>query len=284
MGGVARWEAQGCPLTEVYTHSVIPMARRGQVWHDGGMQVVITGIGDAFSAVHHGSSGVVLAPGGRIAIDCPGSVMGMYQQAGQACGLDLGVETIDDIVLTHLHGDHSNGLETLGFARRYLHDPPVPPRLHALPEVLDRVWEKLAPAMDGATRAVGAASRLEDYFDPRPIQPGQQVQIAGLTVEARRSIHSVPTMGLLFRSGDATFGWSGDAEFEQDHIDWLSQADCIVHECGEHFKHTLWTELDTLPPDVKARIRLIHIPDGRSVPDEPMRPVHEGELLDVGSA
>lgn len=257
------------------------MAREAKVWHDGVMQVVITGIGDAFSAHHHGSSCVVLAPGGHVAIDCPGSVMAMYRQAAETSGLTLGVEKIDDLVLTHLHGDHSNGLEAFAFARRYLYQPSTRPRLHALPEVLARVWDKLAPAMDGATRAESAMSTLEDYFEPCPIEPGVPVEVAGLKMEVRRTAHSVPTAGVLMRSGSGTLGWSGDTEFEMAHIDWLGQADCIVHECGEHFKHTHWAELDSLSEAVKEKIRLIHLPDGTEVPDGPMRPLREGEVLDM---
>lgn len=247
------------------------------------MRLIVTGIGDAFSAIHFGSSGLVEGPSGIVAIDCPGRILAMYRSAGERSGVPIELQQINDILLTHLHGDHSNGLETFGFARRYLADQPSRPRLHALPEVLERVWEKLAPAMDGATKKDGGGSTLEDYFEPCPMQPDTEFEAAGMVVSCRRTRHSVPTAGLLLRSESACLGWSGDCEFEQAHIDWLSQADCIVHECGDHFKHTSWAELDGLPEPIKAKIRLIHMPDAAEVPEGPMRPLVEGEVVSIES-
>jgi len=85
----------------------------------------------------------------------------------------------------------------------------------------------------------------------------------------------------MIADASGVLGWSSDTEFEQAHIDWLSSADLIVHECGLQFKHTRWEDLDTLPEPLKGKIRLIHIPDGEVVPDGPMRPLTEGEILTV---
>lgn len=257
------------------------MARSDDSCDDDGVQLLVTGIGDAFSAVHFGSSALVEAPDGLVAIDCPGSVLAMYRSASAVSGVPVDVERIDDILLTHLHGDHSNGLEAFGFYRRYICKSHRRPRLYALPEVLDRVWEKLAPAMDGATKSGGGTNTLEDYFEPYPMTPGRSFDVAGLTVSCRRTRHSVPTAGLLIRDESACLAWSGDTEFEQAHVDWLSVADCIVHECGDHFKHTRWAELDTLSDDLKAKIRLIHLPDGAGVPSGPMELLSQGEVISI---
>ena len=240
----------------------------------------MTGIGDAFSALHYGSSGIIDGGCGLVAIDCPGAVLAMYRSAAARSGVEVTFEHVDDIILTHLHGDHSNGLETIGFARRYAASQIIRPRLHALPEVLDRVWEKLAPAMDGAAQG-GEPSTLEDYFDPRPLDPEGAVQIGGMDVRCRRTQHSIPTAGLLLRAATGTLGWSGDTQFEQAHIDWLAEADCIVHECGGGDTHTKWEELDALPAEIKARIRLIHRPDSAVDPGGVMRPLTEGEVIDI---
>ncbi|MCP4759780.1 MAG: hypothetical protein GY894_01330 [Planctomycetes bacterium] len=257
-------------------------------WHGIGfhatmytMKLIVTGIGDAFSALHYGSSGIIDAGSGLVAIDCPGAVLAMYRAAASCSGVELGFNQLHDIILTHLHGDHSNGLETIGFARRYCEEEGTRPRLHALPEVLDRVWEKLAPAMDGASQG-GTLSTLEDYFEPRPLDPEGVVRIAGMDVRCRRTRHSIPTAGLLFCGAGGTLGWSGDTEFERAHIEWLAEADCIVHECGGHSMHTKWEELDGLPAQIKSRIRLIHRPDDDVDHGGVMKPLIEGEVIDIG--
>lgn len=245
------------------------------------MQVLITGIGDAFSSHWFGSSGLIPSSHGLVAIDCPGAVMSMYRQAAESSGWPVAATEVADILLTHLHGDHSDGLETIGFANRYLRNTPRRPRLHALPEVLARLWEKLSPAMDGATRTEGDPSTLEDYFEPCPLEPGDVRDIGGLLVQCRRGVHSLPCMAVRIDDGEAVLGWSGDTEFVPELIEWLAEADLVVHECGEQFKHTRHADLSTLPESIQQRIRLIHLPDDARVPQAPMRPLRQGEVLEV---
>jgi ribonuclease BN (tRNA processing enzyme) len=248
------------------------------------MQVLVTGIGDAFSARWYGSSALIRSSEGLVAIDCPGGVMSMYRQAAEVAPWPVHATEVSDILLTHLHGDHSDGLETMGFTNRYLRTPARRPRLHALPEVLERVWEKLAPAMDGRTRAGGEESTLHDYFEPCPISPGEVHTIGDLSVECRRTVHSVPCMALRIADGHHTLGWSGDTEFVPELVDWLAQADVVVHECGEQFKHTSWEDLTSLPAELQSRILLIHLPDSAQVPESPMRRLVQGEVIEVQRA
>ena len=243
------------------------------------MQVLITGIGDAFSARWFGSSALIQSSEGLVAIDCPGAVMSMYRQAAEGAPWPVHATDVSDILLTHLHGDHSDGLETMGFTNRYLRTPPRRPRLHALPEVLERTWEKLAPAMDGRTRTGVDESTLADYFELCPLEPGQVHTIGDLNVECRRTVHSLPCMALRISDGERTLGWSGDTEFVPELVDWLATADTVVHECGQNFKHTKLADLATLPAEVQLRIRLIHLPDSAQVPDAPMRPLVQGEVI-----
>ena len=245
------------------------------------MRLIVTGVGDAFSAKHFGSSGLLEVDGGLFAIDCPGHVLGMYRAASASSGREIDPARIMDIILTHLHGDHSNGLETIGFAHKHLYQSRERPRLHAIPEVLERVWEKLAPAMDGRGR--GSNEDLETYFQPCPMTEDAPVRIGPLEVRCRRTKHAVPTAGLMISDGEVTLGWSSDCQFEQAHIDWLAPADLIVHECGEQAMHARWDELDTLPDAIKAKMRLIHIPDDISLPSGPMRPLAEGEVLELSN-
>ena len=91
----------------------------------------------------------------------------------------------------------------------------------------------------------------------------------------------MPTVGLLVSDGEATLGWSGDTEFEQAHVEWLSEADLIIHECGQVAKHARLEELTTLPVDIQNRMKLIHVPDSVDFSSSPMERLSDGDVLDI---
>lgn len=247
------------------------------------MRALILGVGDAFTELHYGSSAVIEAPKGYVLIDCPDPINRVLREARIKSGWPVRVGAIDDVILTHLHGDHCNGLESFGFLSYVLRksgEREVPPRLHTTRDVADRLWDRLAPAMDyliGVERPV----RLDDYFDLRFLTPGQPAKIAGLTVRCRVTTHHIPTIGLLVSDGKRTLGWSGDTLFEQAHIDWLDEADLIVHETNVPPAHTPIGDLNALPDRVRAKTRLIHMVDDFDPSCTDMRPLEDGEVLEI---
>lgn len=248
------------------------------------MRVLVLGVGDAFTLKGFGSSAVVEGPDGYLLIDCPDLIHRAVHEAAAEHGMDLHVGSIDDIILTHLHGDHCNGLEAFGFARLVMRlrgeDCPRP-RIHTHPAAAGRLWERLAPAMDSPLTKGGRKSTLDDYFDLRGIVPGMKATIAGLTVECRYTIHPIPTVGLLISDGKKTLGWSGDTVFEQAHIDWLSQADVIVHEANVGPAHTQVELLNSLPQAVRRRMRITHIVDDFDQSTTDIQPLSERELIEL---
>lgn len=243
------------------------------------LRIVIIGSGDAFSARHYGSSAVALAPAGHVLIDCPDPIHRAIREASEASGIPIDASSIHDVIITHLHGDHVNGLEAFGFTHWLLRrkDPSRPrPRVHATSAVLDRLWSRLAPAMD-QQGTVG----LHEYFETRTLVPGTLAQIAGLHVECRVTTHMIPTIGLRLRSGDSSIGWSGDTGFEQAHIDWLSECSAVVHETSSPPFHTPVSDLLALPEDVRRKIRLIHAPDDFDAASCPLPLLKEGDIIDA---
>ncbi|MHC4101430.1 MAG: MBL fold metallo-hydrolase [Planctomycetota bacterium] len=229
------------------------------------MRVLILGVGDAFTRLHYGSSAVIDGPGGYVLLDCPDLIHRALFEATSRAGWPIDAWNINDILLTHLHGDHCNGLESFGFARRTEgtvsgagNDHPRP-RIHTSGVVAGRLWERLAPAMDAA--ATGAPRSLDHFYEVRVLEPGTTATVGGLSVECRFTQHPVPTLGLLVSDGAATLGWSSDTPFDEAHIQWLSRADVIVHECNQPPVHTPIESLNALPPELTAKIRLIHLPD-----------------------
>lgn len=249
----------------------------------GTMRVIVTGTGDAFSKERFGSSALIETPGGFVAIDCPSGPLAMYRKASEVSGIAIDPGRIHDVLMTHLHVDHAGGLETLAFYRRYKAPDIGRPGLWAAPEVLARMWERLAPSMDGRLFGDTPVSSLEDFFEPGQLHLDATTKVAGLEVRVRWTIHAVPTVGMLISDGRSTLGWSGDTEFHRAHADWLAEADLVVHECGESAKHATWAELSTLPEDLQRRMRLLHVPDEVELPDGLMKPLHDGEILEIAS-
>lgn len=242
------------------------------------MVIVILGTGDAFSAERAGSSALVVGPQGQVLIDAPDAIMRVFAEASARSGVRIGPGTVDDILITHIHGDHVNGLEAIGFWRwleKRNSGRPLP-RLHTIPEVAARLWERLAPAMDQ-----GGTATLADYFELRVLPREGAARIAGLEVRHRMGVHSVPVCGFLIGDGQRTFGWSGDTAWVPEHVQWLAQADFFVHETSAPPTHTPIEHLNALPAATKSRMALVHIPDGFDPERTGIRVLSDGERIEI---
>lgn len=243
------------------------------------MRMLIIGTGDAFSSERYGSCAVLEAPRGQVLIDCPDSVNHALRDARSSSGWNLDAHTIHDIIVTHLHGDHCNGLETVGFMRwlaHRQHGAPLP-RLHCWGPVANRLWERLAPAMDQGGRAT-----LRDYFEVHTLDPDKESDIAGLRVTCSPTAHPVPTVALRFRTPTATLAWSSDTPFDPELIAWLERdASVIVHETSPPPTHTPIEPLNALPASVRSRMRLIHMPDGFDPACTDIACLKQGEIVAI---
>jgi ribonuclease BN (tRNA processing enzyme) len=79
------------------------------------LRILPLGVGSAFSSRYYGTSCVIQGPGGHILLDCPDPIRKVIREATERSGWSVRAEDLSEVILTHLHGDHSNGLEALGF-------------------------------------------------------------------------------------------------------------------------------------------------------------------------
>lgn len=196
-------------------------------------------------------------------------------------GGDHRLEQIDDLLLTHVHGDHMNGLEMVAFYKFFVQDRRL--RLHTSPEVRAVVWDQRLRGSMGTLWQDGALrpKQFSDYFDYRPLSWDRPNPIGPFSVRTYRTRHHVPTSALLFEAEGAVLGYSADTVFDPELIAFLEPADLIIHETNVGPSHTELASLLTLPEPVRRKLRLIHYPDSFDVDASPIRALREGEVLSL---
>jgi ribonuclease BN (tRNA processing enzyme) len=247
----------------------------------GRFEVIALGVGDTFSETHNTASLLLEYDGFRLAVDCPDRYRGVLRGVSRRSARPLALESINDFFITHVHGDHMNGLEGVAFYKRFAEDKRV--RLHATADVRQVLWDQRLRApmeslWDGAEhKKLG----FDDYFDFAVSPWDDDFEIGPFHVTLRRTKHHVPTAAMLVRVDGKTFGYSSDTAFDPTLIDLLAQASVIVHETNLGPAHTAYADLLTLPLDVRSRMRLIHYPDQFDPETSEIPCLAEGDVLAV---
>jgi ribonuclease BN (tRNA processing enzyme) len=239
-----------------------------------GFSVLPLGVGDAFSAQFYSSCLLLEAEGVRFLIDCPHPIRKMLREAAP----NIDINQIAGVVLTHLHADHSSGLEGFGYYTYFTLERKA--HLVAHPAVSERLWSShLAAGMEQLMEVPGHPPHhmgFDDYFDLTALDKTQPVTVGPFSFECRRTIHPVPTTALRITAAGRTLGYSADTSFDPTLIDWLSSADLILHETNIGI-HTPYEKLAELPADLRAKMRVIHYPDEFDVTNSAIRAVCQGE-------
>lgn len=245
-------------------------------------RIVPLGVGDAFTALHYSTCVALEADDTLVLIDCPHPIQKMMREAKLTSGLALDPARVSAVILTHLHADHSSGLEGLGYWMFFVQQRKLPLYLHA--DVLKDLWHgHLAAGMTHLLPAPGAPTiemGLESYFEIHLLHEDAPVQHGPFAIECRKTIHHIPTTALRIRAEGRTLGHSADTAFEPALIEWLAKGDLVVHETN-YGVHTPYENLAALPADLRARMRLIHYPDDFDLAGSVIEPLAQGHVYSV---
>jgi ribonuclease BN (tRNA processing enzyme) len=242
-------------------------------------EVFVLGVGDTFSEKHHSTALLLVCDGFHLAVDCPDMYRSVLRAASERSGRALSLSDIDHVLITHVHGDHMNGLEGVAFYKYFAEGKRT--TLVTTPEVRAAIWdERLKASMtslwDGERfRQMG----FDSYFEHVVLDWGGDTTVGPFRIKARRTIHHVPTSALLIESAGRKLGYSSDTAFDPDLIAFLEPADLIIHETNLGPAHTPYQALAALPAELRARMRLIHYPDGFDAATSAITALREGDVL-----
>jgi ribonuclease BN (tRNA processing enzyme) len=211
-------------------------------------------------------------------IDC-GST---FQLAIEDLGFD--VNEFDGFYVTHLHADHVNGFEWVGF-KRYFGTYPFGqnrPLLFGNTEVLETLWKNV---LSGGMESIqGQRNSLETYFKPKYVPPNGKfcwtVNDANGKYKTEfylvQTVHVVddrrikPSFGMMFDVNGKRIFYTGDTQFAPNQImTYYEQSDVIFQDCEladyPNSVHAQYRQLITLPEDIRNKMWLYHyngnIPD-----------------------
>ena len=163
------------------------------------------GVGEAFSARHYTSCLALGIDDHWLLIDCPHPVRKMLREGSMAAGLSppLDLDRIDAAVVTHLHADHSCGLEDFGYYSWLAMGRRAKLLMH--PAASDRLWDGLLAAGMELSQvnpdAPPIRKQLADFFELIDLDASRPVTCGPFAIECRRTIHSVPTFAMRIAAG-----------------------------------------------------------------------------------
>ncbi|RZO61884.1 MAG: MBL fold metallo-hydrolase [Sandaracinaceae bacterium] len=242
------------------------------------LSFVPLGVGDAFSALYYSSCLAVGFEDRWILVDCPHPIRKMLRESD----VDLDLDRVEAVALTHLHADHASGLEGYGYFNHFVLGRRAV--IAANPAVSERLWQgHLAAGMERlwvpGSRAPARRS-LGDYFELAPLDTDTRTTVGPFGIECRMTLHHVPTTAFRIHAGGRCLGYSADTAFDPSLIDWLAEADLMVHETNLG-THTPYEKLAGLSPEIRAKMRLIHYPDAFDRASSVIEPLRQGRLYPV---
>lgn len=256
-------------------------------------QLEVLGIGDAFSATRYHTSFLIRADHWYL-IDGPHSILRLFRER------KIPPERVAGILLTHIHGDHVSGVETLLLWRKHCSN--TRPRLYTSARVYQEFRDKFFPSFAGSFSPdlqEVVLARPEDYVEFVELREGEVNRLEpSVGVEIRHNWHPAATLGLKLHFPRGKVGISGDTcyrpellrrlrekgvltaqEYEKLAGDWLWECDLIYHEVARQgpTSHTLESDLLALPAETRKKLRLVHIAD--DFVEERLPVAREGERV-----
>jgi len=205
------------------------------------MVITVVGCGNAFSKRNYNQCFMIEEDDRRMLIDFGAKVPAALDN------LKIDINSIDDIYISHLHGDHIGGLEEMAFSRYDWYNKPhhysdnrkiSAPRLIANENLLHELWDK--SLRGGLESMEGFDATLETFFETKYVKGNEEFDWMGWTVKLIQQIHIMTgsiisnTYGIMFKKeGHKTIYFTTDSQHcsPRQIENFYREADIIFQDC-----------------------------------------------------
>jgi phosphoribosyl 1,2-cyclic phosphodiesterase len=266
-------------------------------------RVHVLGVGNYHSEFHSTVSFVVQAGSRLILVEAPGELRRKLQEYRELVGMahddqreaplldTLKAENINDLVVTHVHGDHAAGLELIAWYKMFKQEPRILeddgrpsgrnvwPRLYGTNDVLCDLERSLEPSL-----ANGTGLCFNDFFSPVVVEPGTPANIGEIVLEVMPNHHGVAGFALRLGYRGKRLSYSGDTRFDAELAHFLSEAEVMIHDCdGSNAVHTSPDQLKEWleSSGYDGRLYVCHLDDSVKPEDHGLTPLPENDFIDV---
>jgi len=219
------------------------------------LKLRMLGTGSAFAKSYYNNNALLEAGGRTLMLDCGTTAPRALHELG------IGFDTIDAILVSHIHADHVGGLEEFAFQCKFIYR--CKPVLYIADKLVEPLWEH---SLRGGLEQEGFHT-LDDYFDVRPLDAGIPVQLLpGLKVELLHTSHIPGKTSYSILLNDYFF-YTADMVFDRELLEQLVNergVSVIFHDCQLHppgVVHADLSKLLTLPDELQKLIHLMHYGD-----------------------
>lgn len=220
------------------------------------MRLTVIGSGDAFGSGGRLNTCFLIETDTRkVLLDCGASSL----IALKARGIDP--NTIDGVILSHLHGDHFGGLPFLLLDGQHLSRRSRALTIAGPPGTRSRLDAALEVFYPGSTKQPWRFA-----LDVAEITPSMPDQVLGLAVHTAEVIHNsgAPSTAVRLTNGRTVLSYSGDTEWTDALVPIAADADLFIMECYDYDRelkgHMNFAELKERRPSLAAKqIMLTHM-------------------------
>lgn len=216
-------------------------------------KLTFVGVGSAFSKIHNNNNVLIEIDSKKYLLDCGIKT----PQALHNMGIEL--KDIEGVIVSHIHADHTGGLEELGFMGKFVLNKKF--KLFISDDLVDPLWNNsLSGGMEDDT---DGKRSLGDYFDISLFNDLDKFEVSGLSILPIKTVHvnkDKPSYSFIFNN---KVFFSADILFEEELLLTLDSMETIFHDV-QFFKggvHCSLDELETLPENIREKIKLMHYSD-----------------------